>query len=61
MSKPLPCDPDDILSYEAVTDESGKRTSAITVIFKDGREDKYEGADAENLVAVLGHVTPPTA
>jgi len=61
MSKPLPCDPDDILSYESVTDESGKNTSAIRVIFKDGREEKYEGGDAENIVAILQHVTPPTA
>ncbi len=55
MSEPLPCDPDEILSYEAVAD------SSIKVYFKDGSDQTYSGADAERLVAVLQHVTPPNA
>ena len=54
MSKPLPCDPDDILSYEP---EDG----AIKVLFKDGSEATFEGEDAERITAILGHVTPPNA
>jgi hypothetical protein len=54
MSTPIPCDPDDILSYEAVD-------GAIKVLFKDGSEAVFDGEAAERIVAVLGHVTPPNA
>ena len=55
MRPPLPCDPDDILSYEA--SEGG----AIKVLFRDGSDKVYSGDDAERLIAVLQHVTPPNA
>ncbi len=54
MSEPLPCDPDEILSYEAAG-------LGIRVFFRDGSEATFEGEDAESIVAVLQHVTPPNA
>jgi hypothetical protein len=54
MSEPLPCDPDEILSYEAAG-------SGLRVFFKDGSEKTFQGEDAERIVAVLQHVTPPNA
>ncbi len=54
MSAPLPCDPDEILSYEAVG-------SGLRVFFRDGSEATFEGEDAERIVEVLRHVTPPNA
>ena len=59
MTAPLPCDPDDILSYEPASDAPG--AAGIRVFFKDGSEKTFEGDDAERIVAVLGHVTPPNA
>jgi hypothetical protein len=59
MNTPLPCDPDDILSYEPMDGPPGQ--AGIRVFFKDGTETTFEGGDAERIVAVLGHVTPPNA
>lgn len=59
MSAPLPCDPDDILSYEATDDSPGQ--TGIRVFFKDGSETMFVGEDAERMVSVLAHVTPPNA
>lgn len=56
MSAPLPCDPDEILSYETV-----EGTNGLRVFFRDGTDRVFDGEDAERLIAVLGHVTPPTA
>jgi hypothetical protein len=57
MDGSLPCDPDQILSYEPVDGEPDE----IRVLFKDGSAEVYRGADAERIIAVLEHVTPPTA
>ncbi len=59
MTAPLPCDPDDILSYEPA--DGAPETAGIRVFFKDGSERTFEGEDAERIVAVLEHVTPPNA
>ncbi|HUQ93192.1 MAG TPA: hypothetical protein VM120_16030 [Bryobacteraceae bacterium] len=61
MSKPLPTDSDEILGYETVLNERGDETRAIRIMFRDGSEQIYEGDDADLLVPMLRHVTPPTA
>ena len=55
MEAPLPCDPDDILSYDA------EGPDGIRVIFRDGSEQVYSGEDARRITAVLERVTPPSA
>jgi hypothetical protein len=57
MDAPLPCDPDQILSYEPVDGQPDE----IRVLFKDGSAEVFRGADAQRITAVLEHVTPPTA
>jgi hypothetical protein len=61
MDAPLPCDPDEILSYEAAPSATDEPGGAIRVVFKDGTERTFTGEEAEQLVAVLGHVAPPSA
>ncbi len=55
MAEPLPCDPDEILSYEPAG------ADGIRVVFRDGSERVFSGDDARRIAEVLERVTPPTA
>ena len=62
MSELLNLDPDDVLSYAPEVDpSSGEATGGMVVVFKDGTERRFEGDELEQVLPVLGHVTPPNA
>jgi len=62
MTEPLDLDPDDVLGYAPEVDPStGKTTGGIVVMFKDGTERRFEGDELEQVLPILGHVTPPNA
>jgi hypothetical protein len=62
MSDQIDFTPDDVLGFEFGSDPvTGETTSVLTVMFKDGTERKFAGAEADKVKQILQDYSPPSA
>ena len=54
--------PDDVLGFEFGSDPvTGETTGVLTVMFKDGRQRKFTGTEADRVKQILQDYSPPSA
>ena len=54
--------PDDVLGFEYDADPgTGENTGVLTVMFKDGTNRQFEGAEADQVRRILQDYSPPSA
>jgi hypothetical protein len=62
MSDQIDFTADDVLGFEFSADPvTGETTSVLTVMFKDGTERKFTGAEADDVRQILQDYSPPSA
>jgi hypothetical protein len=62
MSNRTDFTPDDVLGFEFDADPgTGENTGVLTVMFKDGTNRKFEGAEADLVRRILQEYSPPSA